>query len=96
MSGIRTAKRSAPFLQRLAAAVLGGYLLANAWVVFCGALSQPLAESILVGMQFSFAIHGAAVIWAFSPVSLARVWQGLLITTVLLSAAAFVLMHWRG
>ena len=96
MSGTRTAKRAAPFLQRLVAAVLGGYLLASAWVVLCGALSQPLAESILVGMQFSFAIHVAAVIWAFSPVSLARVWQGLLITTVLLSAAAFVLMHWRG
>ena len=96
MSGTRTAKRSAPFLQRLVAAVLGGYLLASAWVVLCGALSQPLAESILVGMQFSFAIHVAAVIWAFSPVSLARVWQGFLIPTVLLSAAAFVLMDGRG
>ena len=96
MSGTRTAKRSAPFLQRLVAAVLGGYLLASAWVVLCGALSQPLAESILVGMQFSFAIHVAAVIWAFSPVSLARVWQGLLIPFVLLSATAFVLMHGRG
>ena len=95
MSGAKTAKRSAPFFQRLVAAVLGGYLLASAWIVFCGALSQPAAEAVLAGMQISFAIHVAAIIWSFSPVSIARVWLGLVVPAALLSVATWALMQWR-
>ncbi|QIL80212.1 hypothetical protein G7047_10100 [Diaphorobacter sp. HDW4A] len=96
MNAGRITRRAAPFVQRLLAAVLGGYLLASAWVVFCGALSTPKAEAVLVGMQFSFAIHVAAAIWAFSPVALSRMWLGIVVPSAMLAVAAFVLMHWRG
>lgn len=96
MNDKKTPRRSAPYLQRLLGASLGGYLLASAWVVFCGALSRHAAESILAGMQVGLVIHVAAAIWSFSPVPLARMWLGLLVPAALLLAASGVLMHWRG
>jgi hypothetical protein len=78
-------------LSRLAAAVLGGYALAAAAAVFFGAvLPSTRADAVLAGMQFSFAVHTLAVIWAFSPVSPARVWAGLLVPAATLAACGWL------
>ncbi|WP_054074053.1 DUF3649 domain-containing protein [Comamonas testosteroni] len=55
----------AHLLSRLLAAVVGGYLLASALAVFLATvLSAPRAESVLAGMQWSFALHVLAVFLA--------------------------------
>jgi hypothetical protein len=77
-----------PLLSRVLAAVLGGYLLASAWVVFCGTVFPGGVEAVLAGVQLSFALYVAAVVWAFSPVPLGRVWRGLLIPAAVLAALA--------
>ncbi|MGE8319234.1 MAG: hypothetical protein ACN6O3_10860 [Comamonas sp.] len=79
---------------RVLAAVLGGYGLASAWAVLCGAAPFARLEAVLAGMQTSFVVHVAAVVWAFSPVSLRRAWGGLLLVTAAMLAAAW-LLHGR-
>lgn len=79
-------------LSRVAAAVFGGYALAAAVAVFIAAvLPTGRAEAALGGMQFSFAVHALAVIWAFSPVAPMRVWLGLLLPAVVLAALGWAL-----
>lgn len=78
----------------MVAAVLGGYGLASAWVVLWGAMRSTRVESILAGMQTSWILYVGAVIWAFSPVALGRVWWGLLLSTALLLGAAALVAHW--
>ncbi|KGG85367.1 DUF3649 domain-containing protein [Comamonas thiooxydans] len=86
------APAGAYLLSRLQAAVAGGYLLASALAVFLATvLPASRAEAVLAGMQWSFALHVLAVIWAFSPVSPSRVWLGLL-----LLAAFLVRRLWLG
>jgi len=48
------------------------------------------AEAVLAGMQWSFVVYVVAAIWAFSPVSLARVWGVLLATVALLVLVSWV------
>lgn len=77
---------------RVAAAVLGGYALAAAVTVFLAAvLPAGRAEAAIGGMQPSFAVYTAAVIWAFSPVPLLRAWLGLLLPAVLLGGLGWAL-----
>jgi len=84
-------------LSRLLAAVLGGYLLASALAVFlAAALPGPRADAVLAGMQWSFALHVLAVVWAFSPLSPGRVWLGLLLSAAALAGAAALLARWGG
>lgn len=86
-------------LSRVLAAVLGGYLLASAWVIFCGAIFPGGVEAVLAGVQLSFALYVAAVVWAFAPLPLGRVWRGLLIPAAALAAlsgAAALLARWGG
>lgn len=73
---------------RVAAAVLGGYLLASAWAVFCSVVLPGRAEAALAGMQLGFVVYVGAAIWAFSPVSLGRVWLGLLLPAAGLALSA--------
>ena len=73
-------------LSRLLAAVFGGYLLASALAFFLAA--------VLAGMQWSFALHALAAVWAFSPVSPVspgKVWLGMALPALLLAAGAWVL-----
>lgn len=77
---------------RVLAAVLGGYALASAVAVLLAAvLPTSRQEAVMAGMQWSFVVHVAAAIWAFSPVPLSRVWAvlGLGIAGSLLAAWAF-------
>jgi hypothetical protein len=67
----------------------GGYAAASAVAVLLAAvLPVARAEAVLAGMQWSFVVYVVAAIWAFSPVSLARVWG------VLATVALLVLVSW--
>jgi len=94
MNHLSTAYPGLRLLSRVGAAVLGGYLLASALGVFSGALFPGDAEAVLAGVQLGFAVHVAAVIWAFSPVALGRVWAGLLLPAAALAALAVLLPRW--
>ena len=83
-------------LSRVTAAVLGGYLLASAWVVFCGVALPGRAEAVLAGVQLSFVVYVGAVVWAFAPVPLGRVWMGLLVPAVALAGLAALLARLEG
>lgn len=88
-------------LSRLLAAVLGGYLLASALAVLLAAALPPLwglsrAEAVLAGVQWSFVAHVLVVIWAFSPVALARMWVVLLSSAAAMAAAAWLLVAVKG
>ncbi|MBN8755910.1 MULTISPECIES: hypothetical protein [Variovorax] len=79
-------------LSRVAAAVFGGYALAAAVAFFLAAvLPTGRAEAVVGGMQFSFAVHAIAAIWAFSPVALMRVWLWLLLPAVVLAGLGWSL-----
>ena len=79
-------------LSRLLAAIFGGYALASALAVFlAAALPGARADAVMAGMQWSFVLHVLAVVWAFSPVAVARVWLGLLLPTAALGAASLLL-----
>ncbi|WP_336693731.1 DUF3649 domain-containing protein [Delftia acidovorans] len=79
-------------VSRLLAAVFGGYALASALAAFlAAALPGAHVDAVLAGMQWSFALHALAVIWAFSPVSAGRVWLGLLVPAALMGGAALLL-----
>lgn len=79
-------------MSRLLAAVFGGYALASALAVFlAAALPGTRADAVMAGMQWSFVLHTLAVVWAFSPVSVAKVWLGLLVPTAALGAASLLL-----
>jgi len=89
-----TAHPGLSVLSRLLAAVLGGYLLASALAVFLAAvLPAAHAEAVLAGMQWSFALHALAAVWAFAPVSPGKVWLGIALPTLLLAAGAALLGH---
>ena len=64
--------------QRVAAAVLGGYVLA-ALVSSCLSLVLPVVRSdaVLTGLLASFLVYAAAILWVFAVPSLRRVWWGL-------------------
>jgi hypothetical protein len=78
-------------VSRIAAAVLGGYGLSSAWVVLWGGMQASKVEAILAGVQTSFVLYVAAVIWAFAPVPLGRVWGVLLAAVAALLGAAMLL-----
>ncbi|SDN94279.1 hypothetical protein SAMN05216303_10180 [Rhodoferax sp. OV413] len=72
-------------LSRVLAAIFGGYALASAWAVFLGAvLPGTRAEAVLVGVQSSFVVYTAAVVWVFAVHDLRRAWLGLLLPALLL------------
>jgi hypothetical protein len=71
-------------LSRTAAAVLGGYALANlGGVALASAWPMARAEATMAALQLSFALHTAAVVWAFAARSAWRAWLGLALPTAL-------------
>ena len=73
---------------RVAAAVIGGYLLAALSSV-CMAKFLPLArpEAAVLSMTLSFLIYLPAVLWCFACRTAWRAWYGLLLPSAVLGAA---------
>jgi hypothetical protein len=95
MPATRGAVRRArgPLLSRIAAALFGGYALAVLTSVAVLALPMATVEAVLTGMQASFVVYAAAVIWVFAARSARRAWLGLALAALpLLAAACWV---WR-
>ena len=78
-------------LSRVGAGIFGGYALASAWVVLCGAADAARVQGIVLGMQTSWVWYAAAIIWAFSPVALAKVWAVLCASVLLMLSLALAL-----
>ena len=73
-------------LSRTAAAILGGYALAAAAVIFLGAiLPLPKGQAILAASLASFAVYTAAIVWVFAVQDNRRAWLGLLLPAVVLT-----------
>lgn len=86
----------ASVLSRIVAAVLGGYALSALFSLATLALPQRWfspAEQVLWGMQLSFLVYAAAVVWVFAVRSATRAWLGLVAAALcLLPAVLLVLM----
>lgn len=75
-------------LSRCAAAILGGYALTSACVIFLGAiLPLPKSQAVLAASLASFAVFTAVIVWAFAEPRLGRIWAGLALATLLLGGA---------
>ena len=80
--------RSRALLWRTLAALLGGYALTSASVIFLGAvLPLPKGQAVLAASLCSFAVYAAVIVWAFATPSLQRIWRVLLAASLLLSGA---------
>jgi hypothetical protein len=88
------ARRIAPLLSRIVAAVLGGYALGALTSVAALALPVSRTEAVLTGMLSSFVVGTIAVIWVFAVRSATRAWVGLAIMAVPLLLAAWP--AWQG
>lgn len=80
-------RRNSAHISRIAAAVLGGYLLANALSVLVAfLLPMPHAESVATVLLLSFVTLSLVVIWVYATSSLKKVWTviglGLVISVV--------------
>lgn len=84
--------RSLALLSRTAAALLGGYALTCASVIFLGAvLPLPKSQAILASSLTSFAVYTAVIVWAFATPNLKRIWWGLLIVSLALTGSGLLL-----
>jgi hypothetical protein len=84
--------RSLALLSRTAAALLGGYALTCASVIFLGAvLPLPKSQAILASSLASFAVYTAVIVWAFATPNLKRIWLVLLIASLVLTGAGLLL-----
>ncbi|WP_043312170.1 hypothetical protein [Pseudomonas sp. ML96] len=84
--------RSRALLSRTLAALLGGYALTCACVIFLGAvLPLPKSQAILAASLTSFAVYTAVIVWAFATPNLKRIWLVLLIASLVLTGAGILL-----
>lgn len=66
---------------RIAAAVLGGYVVAALGAAWMGrALPLERNEATVLATLLSFVVYTAAVLWAFTARSAIAAWLGLLVT----------------
>lgn len=88
---MRPAPPAVSIVSRILAAVLGGYALAtSSGAALAGLLPASRADAVLGAMLSAFAIHAAAVLWAFAARSATRAWFGLLAPTAIFAALWFV------
>lgn len=82
---------------RILAAVAGGYALISVINILL-ALLLPLskAQAVEVSTMLSFAIYAGIIVWIFSVKRLRTLWLGLLVSTLLCGALAWVLMPGAG
>lgn len=87
MKPIPSSRRPALLLlSRTAAAILGGYALSAAVVIFLGAvLPLPKSQAILAASLASFTVYTAAIVWVFAVQDNRRAWIGLLLPAVVLT-----------
>lgn len=65
-------------MNRIAAAILGGYLFASAAGALLSALNGTDSDALLGGSLLGLALYAPAIIWAFATSSAKRAWTGLL------------------
>lgn len=83
---------TASFLSRIAAALFGGYVLANLLsLALAGLLPLSRADTVLTAMLLSFVIYTAAVVWVFAARSAGRAWAGLLLSSAVAGLAWLLL-----
>lgn len=72
---------------RVAAAVIGGYLLASlSSICLAQLLPLPRAEAVVLSMTLSFLVYLPAVLWCFACRTAWRAWWGLLLPSAVLGA----------
>ncbi|MBL4827045.1 MAG: hypothetical protein JKY66_04915 [Spongiibacteraceae bacterium] len=78
---------------RAVIALIGGYVLANlAAIALSYLLPGSQANGVMAGMQLSFLIYTAVVIWVFTVSTTKWVWMGLLLACLFCAALVCVLM----
>lgn len=65
-------------MNRIAAAILGGYLFASCAAALLSTLNGPGSDAMLGGALLGLALYAPAIIWAFATRSTRRAWGGLL------------------
>jgi len=65
-------------MNRIAAAILGGYLFASTAAALLSAFNGPGSDAMLGGALLGLALYAPAVIWAFATHTTRRAWTGLL------------------
>jgi hypothetical protein len=84
--------RALALLSRTVAALLGGYALTCASVIFLGAvLPLPRSQAVLAASLASFAVYTAVIVWAFATPSVRRLWTVLLLASLALGGAGLLL-----
>ncbi|KKN32193.1 hypothetical protein LCGC14_0816260 [marine sediment metagenome] len=79
-------------LSLVLAAVIGGYLLTSAVVIFLSAIvPMDKPDAIVASTLFSYAIYTAAVIWVFAAKNCKRAWLGMMVPTLLLGGAGMLI-----
>ncbi|GAB3312961.1 hypothetical protein [Haliea atlantica] len=75
-----------------AAALLGGYCLANALGIFlAGALPLPRGQAVVAGQLIGLAAHAAIILWVFHLRRPVLVWGILLPASAALAAAGMLM-----
>jgi hypothetical protein len=88
-AALARARRIGPLVSRIAAAAVGGYVLAALASVAAIALAFDKVQGVLTGQLLSFVFYAAAVIWVFAARTAWRAWAGLLVVGVPLLVAAW-------
>ncbi len=70
-------------VSRSAAALIGGYILANA-AAFVLAAVLPMAkiDATLMAMQLSYLIYAMVILWVFSAETAVKAWVGVVSSTL--------------
>lgn len=65
-------------MNRIAAAIVGGYLFASTAAALLSAFNGPGSDAMLGGALLGLALYAPAIVWAFATSSTRRAWGGLL------------------
>lgn len=90
-------KQTLALSSRVFAAIIGGYVLAHLIAIVVSDLlmdsqvPNSQASGVMVGMQLSYLIYAAVVMWVFAVKKLREVWIGLLVSCLLCGALLLAL-----
>lgn len=78
---------------RIIAAIIGGYLAANAVAILLTyLLPGSQVDRVVTGLLVSFLIYACAILWVFAAKTAWQAWLGILIPGLVSTLLAFVLM----